>query len=554
MTRFYYFEFISDAPAVQMNLAMPEYQIQRTLLRAGYDPHPEFIHIGRKHFWFLSETDVRPNALEDLERFLLENPAYSALCTRFGRTDGNGLHLRRLPEISCGCVIGNYLIENPTKTVAELEYIDLRDIAPLFDDYKYYDEIEEGPFKRAFYAYHRYGISSREFQLAKLDYLATIPMVEGRCYFRDNSWHFYQVGRYYHISVSLDDPRLFSRFLESGLESYSEDLNEFDIFEVLHTYILSGSCLLSTTPLVYPLEELFAPTEIPADPEPLRDRPTAIKGLTGNTRIDETIIFYVGQALTVGLFENQFLQAFFDFGLPNSFNRRHFPNNNLVASAIAALMSNSPQLDTIVLSHTHTDHINMARQVPQSYSLNWHIPSGYSTPSWARISSCIQNAGGTVTPYLANAAATWGNLTVQKITTPNSTHPHHNGMYAKVAFGSGNCALFPGDCIFAPIATIEGAAYSYDYLQATHHGGTYFQTQSARNANHIPQPVNPGAPVCYSYSTANTHGHPSFPADYQGQGWTTRQNTPAALGIPPHIDNQIPVASLRGVLDGISWI
>lgn len=554
MIRFYYFEFISDAPAVRMNLAMPEYQIQRTLLRTGYDPHPEFIHIGRKHFWFLSETDVCQNALEDLDRLLLENPAYSALCTRFGRTDGNGSHLRQLTEISCGCVIGNYLIENPTETVAELEYIDLMDIAPLFDDYKYYDEIEDGPFKRAFYAYHRYGINSREFQLAKLDYLDTIPMVEGRCYFPDNSWHFYQVGRYYPISVALGDRDSFPRFLESGLESYSKERNDFNIFEELHTYVIPGSCLLSTTPLVYPLEELFAPTEIPADPERLRNRPKAVNGLNPNTSIDETIIFYVGQALTVGLFENGSLQAFFDFGLPNAFNRRDFPNNNIVAAAIANLMSNSPVLDTIILSHTHNDHINMAYQVTQSHRLNWHVPSAYSSPRWSAISSCIQQAGGSVTLYPANAAPiTWGNLTVQRITTLNSTHPHHNGMYAKVGFGSGNRALFPGDCILAPIAAIEGAAYSYDYLQATHHGGAYFQKQSTKNINDIPLPVSQGDPVCYSYSPGNRHGHPAYVADYQGRGWTNRQNTPAALPIPAHIDNQITTGALQGILHGITW-
>lgn len=548
MIRFYYFEFISDVPAVRMNLASPEYQIRQTLLRAGFEPYPEFIHIGRKHFWFLSETDISRNALTDLDRLLLEIPAYSALCARFGQTDGNGSHLRRLSEIACGCVIGSCEFDNPTDVVAKLEYHDLNDIAPLFEDYRYYDEIEEGAFKRAFYTYHHYGINSREFQLAKLDYLASVPLVEGRCHFPDNSWHFYQIGRYYPIRIALDDPSYFSRFLESGLESYAQETNRL-IFDVLHSLIIPGSCLLSTTPLVYPLEELFAPVEIISDPERLRP----VNALNPATAIDEALIFYVGQALTVGLFENQALQAFFDFGLPDSFNRRYFPNYNTVAAAIASLMANSGQLSTIILSHIHADHINMGMQIPASYVLNWHVPTGYSSAKWTQISARIHTAGGNVTLYPTTAApTTWGNLAIRRITTPNSTHPHHNGIYAKVNFNSGNHALFSGDCILAPIKTIEGAAYTYDYLQASHHGGAYFRTLGTRTTNDIPQPNTPAQSVCYSYSPVNRHGHPSYTTDYSTRGWTTRTNTPTAPHLPAYISAQIAVP-LQGVLRAVSW-
>jgi hypothetical protein len=537
--RFYYFLLDTDEPAVRINLARPQYGIAEAIHDAGFDYVPNSLYIGRTHFHFLSEKELEPNDLLSFNQRLLENEELSALCARFGSNRSDGMYFHLQGVLQCGALLDDFDIMG-SAVAAQLQFFDLRDVAPLFEDFCFYDEIEEGPFRRAFYAYHQFGLESREFQLAKLDYLVTMRLIDGLCLFPDRSWHFYQVGRYYRIDVAVDNPQLFNRALWSGFSLYSPNVDPNGIYPCRSITISDGSCCLHQEPLSALYETLFAAVEFPRS----KAAPVALHSFDPTSTFSEAIVFDVGQALMVALVDQNDLRGFFDFGLPNAFNKRYLPNYNLIAAATAALIRNSTRLSTIIISHTHTDHINMAFQVPDSYLLDWHVPSN-SSPSWTRISALIQQAGGSVTVYTPySAMPNWGNISIQKINTPTSYHPHANGIFAELNLSSGNRVLLPGDCILSRVAAAVGPNYTYTYLQASHHGGVYFLPSDESNPGGIPAPNPVMSCICYSYSQPNTHHHPSYDANYWQMGWTNAQLTPQApLALTGHAP---PINTLKG--------
>lgn len=523
--RFYYFLMDSDEPAVRINLAHPQYGIEKAIRDAGFDYVPNSLYIGRTHFHFLSEKELGPNGLAAFNQRLLQNEKLSALCAHFGSNRNDGLYFQLQDELECGALLDDF-DEVEYTVAAQLQFFDLRDIAPLFEDFRYYEEIEEGPFRRAFYAYHQFGLESREFQLAKLDYLASMQLLDGLCFFPDPSWHFYQVGRYYRIDVALNNPAQFNRTLWSGLELYSPETDAYGIYTCRSLVLSNGSCCLHQKPLSGPYDALFAAVEF-SRPEAA---PGALRQFTPTSAFDEVFLFNVGQALMVGLFNQSDLLGFFDFGLPNAFNKRHLTNYNEIAADTAALIQASRNLSTVIISHAHNDHINMAFQVPNSHSLDWHIP-GNSSLRWNQIAAKIRQAGGSVTIYTPHTAMpAWGKISINKINTSTTLHPHANGIFAQVTLPRGNQVLLPGDCTLSRVAAAVGAAnYKYDYLQASHHGGAYFLPSGVPNLNDIPAPIaSASAFVCYSYSQPNTHNHPSFDGDYILMGWVNEQRTPLA--------------------------
>lgn len=541
--RFHYFLLDSDEPAVRINLANPRYGIEEAIRAAGFAYVPNSLYIGRTHFHFLSEQELEPNGLLAFNQRLLENENLSDLCARFGGSRGDGLYFQPQYMLECGAMLDDFDVVD-SRMAAQLQFFDLRDIAPLFEDFCYYEEIEEGPFRQAFYAYHQFGLESREFQLAKLDYLSTLQLIDGLCFFPDPSWHFYQVGLYYKIDVALDDPDYFHRALWSGVEIYSPEIDSNRIYSCRAYTIPNGSCCLHRTPLSSSYNTLFAAVEFPRS----NAAPAPVQQFGPASTFSSAVVFNVGQALMAGLFDPNGLLGFFDFGLPNAFNKRHLPSYNLIAAATASLIQISGAVSTIIISHTHTDHINMAFQVPDSYYLDWHVPSN-SAPRWTQLAARIRQAGGSVTVYIPSSPMpNWGTLSIQKINTPASYHPHANGIFAQLTLSSGRRVLLPGDCILSRVAAAVGPLnYTYHYLQASHHGGVYFLPSDAANPSGIPAPAPAMSCICYSYSQPNTHHHPSYVADYNQNGWINAQITPQA---PPALPNYPAPANN---LEGFTW-
>lgn len=545
--RFYYFLLDSDEPAVRINLAHPRYGIEEAIHGASFDHVPNSLYIGRTHFHFLSEKDLEPNDLLAFNQRLLENEELSALCARFGSNCSDGLYFQLQDILEFGALLNDFE-RVKSDVAAQLQFFDLRDIDPLFEDFRYYEEIEEGPFRRAFYAYHQFGLESREFQLAKLDYLSTLWLIEGLCFFPDPSWRFYKAGLYYRVEVEPYSPHMSqrcNRILWSGHELYSPEINEDGIYVCNIEYTFDGRCLLHQNSLPSLYDTLFAAVEFPRS----MAAPAGLRQFNPTSTFDNAIVFNVGQALMVGLFDQNSLLGFFDFGLPDSFNKRYLSNYNLIAAATAALIRNSASLSTVIISHFHVDHINMAAQVPDSYSLDWHVPSN-SSPRWTQISARIRRAGGSVTLYDPQTATpNWGALSIQRIHHLLSRHPHANGIFAELMLSSGNRVLLPGDCILSMVAAAVGSLnYTYTYLQASHHGGVYFLSLAERIPSAIPAPIPVSAMphICYSYSYPNTHHHPSCTADYQQVGWTDEQRTPLApLALPGYAS---PIDSLQGFI------
>jgi len=270
--------------------------------------------------------------------------------------------------------------------------------------------------------------------------------------------------------------------------------------------------------------------------------------------------YYVGAALCVGLADNNnVIQGFFDIGYASS-------------RAIAQLLfrAGSENLDdilaqlrginplTIIISHWHRDHINIALALlaadigrhhwiypvsasPVAGRLTAHVPPAQQTP----MNDDFINA-----PMPINL----GNITITKIdafdTSPPAPgqqphpqshfHPHHHGIYAAIRLVSGNYAILSGDCTyfgmelfysgmdFMQRLPIPGAIV----LQASHHGGEHGLPPVIANDRlvSIPQFAVPHPPTVMNiFYSANgrTHGHPNqqIIAEYNNVGWAAGVNS-----------------------------
>lgn len=106
--------------------------------------------------------------------------------------------------------------------------------------------------------------------------------------------------------------------------------------------------------------------------------------------------------------------------------------------------------------------------------------------------------------------------------------------------------MLAGDCLLSAVSAAATAA-PYHYMQASHHGGVYYRTTVARNPADIPACLPPPAGfalVYYSYSFPNRHHHPSYVADYIGQGWVNRRDTHGAPGLPAPVPPAPPLPAV----------
>ncbi|MDD3360209.1 MAG: hypothetical protein PHW34_00875 [Hespellia sp.] len=544
---FNYFRFNTEQPAIRINLADSQYQIQKALDELGLKLVEGTLHISRTTFQFYSEEKFTENMVLQLNKALLKQNSIKQLCHSFGakkirQNDEEAPPFVKDEGFTAYAIIHEIDVVGPGFVLAEMEFVAKNDVDILFSDtdYQFFDELEAGPLRNAIAAYRSFGIQSREFQLAKLDYLITLPCTAGNCYFPDNSYHFYQLGKFYLADVCIDNPDFFSRKMDTGYEVF-RDIPENGVILLTHNIILSGSALLHMESVTLPLEQLFS--LVPLDRSQSKNSISApLKAFSPTSVFDEADVCNVGQALLVLLKNAGNVEGFFDFGLPNALNRRYFPQSNVIAAAIQGLFTTqAAPPTTIILSHWHTDHINLALQVTGSWSLDWYVPGGFSTPTITKINGLIRTHGGALHLLLPGAAMpNFGvHLNIHKISTPGSSHPHANGIFAEMTLPTGNTIMLAGDCIYSAVFAAKNLP-TYTYLQATHHGGCYSQTATTQNPAHIPAP-NPApavSQVIYSYSTPNTHHHPSNVADHTHQGWGNTLHTPAApaLPAPPNVN------------------
>lgn len=203
---------------------------------------------------------------------------------------------------------------------------------------------------------------------------------------------------------------------------------------------------------------------------------------------------------------------------------------------------------TVIISHWHYDHVSVLGEFAREY-----LQNGTYAAFWANLTlicPAMQRwAGWTVTDYnrikAALAAAHPAGLRPLQVTMTNQTkkfslgresylykgdtnfnyNPHNHGIAAAIrCHGTKNWIFLPGDCSYDTLSMAAGAlnprGIGYEYLVASHHGGTY---TSNRQPNRAMIPVRdvhaPSSVVFSANGVAYGHPDPAVMADYRTQNW-----------------------------------
>lgn len=281
-----------------------------------------------------------------------------------------------------------------------------------------------------------------------------------------------------------------------------------------------------------------------------------------------TNFFYVGAALCAGIYSASKyildiyladkLVAFFDFGYRSVTSSRsvYVNNNTYKAQANLQIIQNEIQTNpdkTVIISHWHSDHINLVGKVPPATYQNfwaqstWYTPQS-SSPVALYVNRTLVHYGGRLTminnQYPAsnrvyrinnNQNLTFGKADAFPLTTRAGKHPHHHGLYAKVKladFDGRNLVsvLLAGDTTYSGIP--PAFRNNNEYLQACHHCGNYAYPPSPRDDRaSIPTPKIDSTyqKVVYS-ANGYTHRHPNavIARQHFDRNWTTCYRTDTA--------------------------
>ena len=208
---------------------------------------------------------------------------------------------------------------------------------------------------------------------------------------------------------------------------------------------------------------------------------------------------------------------------------------------------------TVILSHWHYDHVRVLGMLARDY-----LQNGNYAAFWTNLTlicpAMVRLRGWSVTDYTSICAVMnrinpngmhfvqhapvfqtqmiqlGNNITLYKGDAGGAGavlhHPHNHGLAAAIRLGGmgGNVAFLPGDCSYDTLNGLTGVldrgGIGYEYLVATHHGGTY--THNLRS-NPAVIPVPDGQVNSNLIYSANgvAYGHPDFAVmtEYANQNW-----------------------------------
>ena len=222
-------------------------------------------------------------------------------------------------------------------------------------------------------------------------------------------------------------------------------------------------------------------------------------------------IFNVGQAMATAIRCNEETLMFFDVGLPDQWNQ-----HTLLFKPVFCLKEG----DLIVLSHLHSDHwLALAdKKNCKSHKITVVIPDQTIKPKINYVLLAINHEKGKVYRLKYDVSI----LNIGKLFTKSASKYdpskiakdyHQTGLTMKLCINKIN-VLVAGDQEYDYMNITKDE--SFDYLIASHHGGTY--TSNIKKID-IPKPKNSDSKVIFSFGLGNTYKHPSKLNDYIKNKW-----------------------------------
>ena len=408
--------------------------------------------------------------------------------------------------------------------------------------------------------YLEYGMDNDEFYQKKLSYLGNSEDIYYLTIWFDveaeaeeivlTDWYYFEEKGYfeYFIIPFMEDEAVMS----GSCSIYSIKEDEKDILnKLMETHSLEGKTIKAKKSLN---EEL-------------------IQQIDRNTNFYGARVYYVGAALCMGIYSAWYsslgfwvpkqTEIYFDFGYRSGSSSRNIYVRGNSSKAIGNLSIILKDLidvaeKVIILSHWHSDHICLIRQIinDSNYNPFWAKSTWYAPQTSSPISNIvaynlnlyggtlkIQNnvfpANNRVYKINNNANIIYGKIDAFDPITASGKHPHHHGLYAKVKFidllnRENQKMLLVGDCTYSGIADIHKKDCSY--LQACHHGGNYSLSPCNQNiAVNILDIPRPKADNNYKYViySANgvSHGHPNtnIVSRHNTAGWIRAFRTDWAI-------------------------
>lgn len=471
----------------------------------------------------------------------------------------NDLSRHFLPSDSLTFIAGvqNYTREEeyPYRPGIKFEVVALEELMPfLFPEQPISPRITASrSFGKVYEAFLKNGIDSEAFRQIKFQHLGELDVHYAEVYFDDQDYQECPMNSWYLLTFDESGPAPFLDVIDTDV-SFDFQTPRHCLYMIpqnqdnFSNYYLEPHpapcflCLLNAS-MQEKLFYLSSLTEI----NPTKDRPQAIRNTTVFSR---ACVFDVGQALCVGLYttlpSGQFsLCGFFDLGLPHvagTARANYAPEYQRICRHFLNATYHGDILN-IILSHWHYDHFLLAYALETSLGSTWWYVPNTPVPAFSpqRVLNHIQDHNGTLVfapdppqvsvPYCGNP-----NLLITKMDyVPPGNRPdhiHHHSLYAQLLLqpdpARPNLSVFlAGDCTYAGIDANARAA-GYDYLQASHHGGIYYEPPAQADINDIPQPNGPASTVIYSCNQNHNHlGHPlpGTVADHTARGWGTVHDT-----------------------------
>ena len=297
------------------------------------------------------------------------------------------------------------------------------------------------------------------------------------------------------------------------------------------------------------------------------------QGILGNiakdTQFGKVQVLYVGAGLSCRILDyTGHVVGYFDMGEELAFSaallqqRAPFmaPMLNQVKQDSINIMKQDAGTGaalTVIISHWHYDHVRvlgtLAREYIRSgsYAAFWTnltliCPAMVRYPGWSvmdyndirAVMSRLNQSGFQPVANVTNLqTVSFHPGSNDKITLYKGdiggrrsvqVHPHNHGIAAVIRMGAGsggNKVFLAGDCSYDTLNGIAGVldngGIGYEYLVATHHGGTYMSDLTS-NPTYIPKPgVLGNARLVYSANgVAYGHPNPMYMGDYANRGWT----------------------------------
>ncbi len=210
----------------------------------------------------------------------------------------------------------------------------------------------------------------------------------------------------------------------------------------------------------------------------------------------------------------------------------------------------------VIISHWHTDHVQILNDMAVAYLQNNAFASFWQTAGFV-LPDIITAAGWAVTHFTNVVAAILQagnqnliigfyqdqnqnilvyqaqNILIYKCDRDDSRitgkDHHDHGIWAAIMLNSNRIVFLAGDCAYDTIAVrnvnaaeLTNNGQGYDYLVASHHGGVYTHTQARNKTQYIPSPDPQTQPPQIIYSAngvAYGHPDPANVAAYGNAGW-----------------------------------